>query len=105
MVFMSRSTRPVSTINQATIGSLAKRRPNFVLLLRLANSGPRMDDGWGKAQPAVVLISKRLRKPGHSFKSHLTDWQKPGIKPGAPGLQGICYRRHNSLVCGRVFCL
>ena len=82
MVFMSRSTRLVSTINRATIGPLAKRHPNGVSLLRRADSGPRLDDGWAKAQPAVVLISKRLRKRGHGFKSHPTDWEKPGIKPG-----------------------
>ena len=69
MVFMSRSTHPVSTINRATIGPLAKRRPNGVLLLRRADSGPRLDDGWAKAQPAVVLILKRLRKRGHSLRS------------------------------------
>ena len=35
-----------------------------------------------KAQPAVVLIFKRLRKRGHGLKSQPTDWEKPGIKPG-----------------------
>ena len=83
MAFMSRSTL-VSTINRATIGLLAKRHPNGILLLLLADSGPRMDDGWAKAQPAVVLILKRLRKRGDGFKSHPTDWEKPGIKPWAP---------------------
>ena len=42
-----------------------------------------------KAQPAVVLVLKRLRRRGHGFKSHPTDWEKPGIKPSSPGLQGI----------------
>ena len=102
MVFMSRGTRPVSTINRATIGPLAKRHPNVVSLLQRADSGPRLDDGWAKAQPAVVLILRRLRKRGHGFKSHPTDWEKPGIKPGPSGLQGICYWRRYSLVCGRV---
>ena len=101
MVCMSRSIRIVSTINRAIIGPLAKRHPNGISLLWRADSSPRSDDGWAKAQP-VVLILKRLRKRGHGFKSHPTDWEKPGIKPGAPGLQGICYRRRNSLVCGRV---
>ena len=73
MVFISRSTRLVSTINQATIGLLAKRHPNGGLLLRRADSGLKLDDGWAKAQPAVVLILKRLRKRGHGFKSHPTD--------------------------------
>ena len=50
-----------------------------------ADSGPRLDDGWAKAQPAVVLILKCFRKRGHGFKSHPTDWEKPGIKPGPPG--------------------
>ena len=102
MVFMSRSTRLVSTINRATIGPLAKRHQNAISLLWRADSGPRLDEGWAKAQPAVVLILKRFRKRGHSFKSHPTDWEKPGIKAGPPDLQDICYRRCNSLVCGRV---
>ena len=42
-----------------------------------------------KAQPVVVLILKRLRRWGHSLKSHRTDWEKPGIKPATPGLQDI----------------
>ena len=42
-----------------------------------------------KAQPAVVLILKRLRRQGHSLKSHPTDWEKPGIEPVTLGLQGI----------------
>ena len=107
MFFMSRSMRPVSTINRPAIYPLAKRQPNVVLQLRRADSGPRLDDGGAKAQPAMVLISKRLRKRSYGFKSHLTDWEKPGIKPGptwftGPGLQGKCYRRRNNLVCGRV---
>ena len=84
MVFMSRSTRPVSTINRATIGPLAKHHLNGVSLLRRVDSGSRIDDGWAKAQPAVVLILKRIRKQGHGYKSHPTDWEKPGIKPGPP---------------------
>ena len=104
MVFMDRSTRPVSTIDRATIGSLAKRHPNVISLLQQADSGPRLDDGWAKAQPAVVLILKRLRKQSHGFKSHPTDWtlRSQESNPGAPGLQGICYQKRNSLVCGRV---
>ena len=46
--------------------------------------------GHPKAQPAVVLILKHLRKQGHSLKSNLTDWEKPGIDPVTPGLQDIC---------------
>ena len=103
MFFMSRNTRSVCTINRATFGSLAKPHPDVVSLLRRADSGSRLDDGCAKAQSAVVLILKRLGKQGHGFKSHPTDWEKPGIEPrGAPGLQGTCYRRRDSLVCGRV---
>ena len=102
MILMSRSTRLVSTINRAIIGPLAKRHRNGVLLLRRAISGPRLDNGWAKAQPAVVLILKRFRKRGQGFKSHPTDWEKPGTKLGPPGLQDTCYRRCSSLVCGRV---
>ena len=42
-----------------------------------------------KAQPAVVLVLKRLRRRGNSLKSHPTDWEKPGIEPATPGLQDI----------------
>ena len=42
-----------------------------------------------KAQPAVVLILKRLRRRGNGLKSHPTDWEKPGIEPATPGLQDI----------------
>ena len=82
MFSMSRSTHSVSTINLATIGLLAKHHLNGVLLLPRADSGPRSDDGWAKAQPAVFLILERLKKWCHRFKSHSTDWEKPGIKPG-----------------------
>ena len=82
MVFMSRSTRLVSTINRATIDSLEKRHPNGVSLLRRAYSGPRLDDDWAKAQTTVFLILKRFRKRDNGFKSHPTDWEKPRIKPG-----------------------
>ena len=40
-----------------------------------------------KAQPAVVLILKRLRRRGHSLKSRPTDWERPGIGTETPGLQ------------------
>ena len=40
-----------------------------------------------KAQPAVVLVLKRLRRRGNSLKSHPTDWEKPGIEPATPGLE------------------
>ena len=33
-----------------------------------------------KAQPAVVLVLKRLRRRGNSLKSHPTDWEKPVIE-------------------------
>ena len=34
-----------------------------------------------KAQTAVVLVLKRLRRRGNGLKSHPTDWEKPGIEP------------------------
>ena len=40
-----------------------------------------------EAQPAVVLVLKRLRRRGHGLKSHPTDWEMPGIEPATPGLQ------------------
>ena len=42
-----------------------------------------------KAQPAVVLVLKRLRRRGNGLKSHPIDWEKPGIEPATPGLQDI----------------
>ena len=42
-----------------------------------------------KAQPAVVLVLKRLRRRGKGVWSRLTDWEKPGIEPATPGLQDI----------------
>ena len=42
-----------------------------------------------KAQLAVVLVLKRLRRRGNGLKSHPTDWEKPGIEPATPGELGI----------------
>ena len=42
-----------------------------------------------KAQPAVVMVLKRLRRRGNGLKSHPTDWEKPGLEPATPGLQDI----------------
>ena len=42
-----------------------------------------------KAQPAVVLVLKRLRRRGKGFKSYPTEWEKPGIEPATSGLQDI----------------
>ena len=44
-----------------------------------------------KAQPAVGLVLKRLRRRGNGLKSHPTDWEKPGIEPATPGLQDIAF--------------
>ena len=33
-----------------------------------------------KAQPAVVLVLKRLKRRGNSLKSHPTDWEKLRIE-------------------------
>ena len=54
MVFMSRSTCPVSTINRATISLLAKRHPNGISLLQRARivvrdlimAGRRLNQQW-----------------------------------------------------------
>ena len=42
-----------------------------------------------KAEPAVVLVLKRLRRRGNCLNSHPTDWEKLGIEPATPGLQDI----------------
>ena len=47
-----------------------------------------------KAQPAVVLVLKRLRRRGNGLKSHPTDWEKPGIEPATPGLEDIGLSHH-----------
>ena len=55
-----------------------------------------------KAQPAVVLVLKRLRRRGNGLKSHPTDWEKPRIEPATPGLQDIglsLYYGGFSLIC------
>ena len=101
MAFMSRRTRLVSTINLATIGSLAKRHRNGASLMRRADSGLILDDGWAKAQPAVVLILKHLKKGATALSLIRQTERSQESNPRPPGLQGICYRRHNSLVCGR----
>ena len=40
-----------------------------------------------KAQSAVVLILKCLRRRSHGLKSDPTDWEKLGIELAIPGLQ------------------
>ena len=47
------------------------------------------DQEHTKANPAVVLILKHLRRLDHGLKSHPTDWEKRGIKPATPDLQDI----------------
>ena len=42
-----------------------------------------------KAQPAVVLVLKPLRRRDKGLKSHPTDWEKSGIEPATLGLQDI----------------
>ena len=44
--------------------------------------------GTGKAQLAVVLVLKHLRRRGYGSKSHPTDCEKKGTEPATPGLQG-----------------
>ena len=56
-----------------------------------------------KAQPAVVLVLKRLRRLGNSLKSHPTDWEKPGIEPVTPGLQDIGFPYTRQLL-KKTFC-
>ena len=42
-----------------------------------------------KAQLAVVLVLKRLRRRDQGLKSHPTDWEKPGIEHAISSLQDI----------------
>ena len=42
------------------------------------------DQELPKAQPAVVLVLKRLRRRGNGLNSHPTDWEKTGIEPATP---------------------
>ena len=42
-----------------------------------------------KAQQAVALVLKYLRRWGHSLKCHPTYWEKMGIEPATPGLQDV----------------
>ena len=41
------------------------------------------------AQPAVVLVLKRLRRRDNGLKSHPTNWEDSGIEPATPGIQDI----------------
>ena len=52
-----------------------------------------------KAQLAVVLVLKRLRRRGIGLKPHPTNWEKPGIEPATPGFQEICYPLHHGGFC------
>ena len=61
-----------------------------------------------KAQPAVVLVLKRLRRRGNSLKSHPTDWEKPGIEPATPGFtrhRFIPYTTAASRFCFYHYCI
>ena len=102
MAFMSRRTSLVSTINRATIGPLAKRHRNGASPVQRADSGLRLVDGWEMAQQAVVLILKHLKKGATALSLIRQTERSQESNPWPPGLQGICYRRRNSLVCGRV---
>ena len=62
--------------------------------------GPRLDDGWATAQPAVVMILKHLRNGAMALSLIRQTGRSQESNQGPPGLQGICYRRRNSLVCG-----
>ena len=42
-----------------------------------------------KAQPAVVLVLKHIRRWDNNSKPNPTDWEKPGIEPATPDLQDI----------------
>ena len=54
-----------------------------------------------KAQLAVVLVLKRLRRRVNGLKSHPTDWEKPGIEPATPGLQGIALIHYTTGACSK----
>ena len=55
----------------------------FMLFVVLCPVEPEGSTGSGSG-------FKASQKTGHALKSHLTDWEKPGIEPASPGLQGIC---------------
>ena len=45
--------------------------------------------GTPKAQPAVVLVLKQLKRRDNGLKSHPTDWEKPGIIWVTKNLPGL----------------
>ena len=45
-----------------------------------------------KAQLAVVLVLKRLKRRGNGLKSYPTDWEKRGIEPNAEKLRLFCFQ-------------
>ena len=48
-----------------------------------------------KAQPAVVLVLKCLKRRGHSLKSHLTNWESWESNLGLLGTRGVTYPLHH----------
>ena len=91
--YVSRATQPRSLVNYVThashiifvavfLGCTSTCRVGLWFLWFYVQEHP-------KAQPAVVLVLKRLRRRGNGLKSHPTDWEKPGIEPATPGLQDI----------------
>ena len=50
-----------------------------------------------KAQPAVVLVLKRLRRRDNGLKSHPTDWKTPGIEPATPGFLTLNFLKYEKL--------
>ena len=54
----------------------------FMLFVVLCPGTPEGSTGSGSG-------FKASQKTGNRLKSHLTDWEKPGIEPGTPGLQDI----------------
>ena len=51
--------------------------------------------GHPKAQPAVVLLLKVLRRQGHGLKSHPTDWESPESNSGLLGTRRLTYPLHH----------
>ena len=73
----------------------------FMLFVVLCPGTPEGSIGSGSG-------FKASQKTGNGLKSHLTDWEKPGIEPVTPGLQDIGLSPYTTagelgiVVCGRV---
>ena len=57
--------------------------------LAITSTGQGLWLGLHKGSTNSGSDFKASQKTGPGLKSHQTDWEKPGIEPATPGLEGI----------------